>query len=37
MLSDRLPEPDGAPIAIKLLDERLVAFRDTKGRVGLIG
>ena len=36
MLSDRLPEPDGAPIAIKLLHERLVAFRDTKGRVGLM-
>lgn len=36
MLSERLPEPDGAPIAIKLLGERLVAFRDTKGRVGLL-
>ena len=36
MLSDRLPESDGAPIAIKLLSERLVAFRDTKGRVGLM-
>lgn len=36
MLSERLPEPDGAPIAVKLLGERLVAFRDTEGRVGLL-
>src|SRR5262245_32625133 len=36
MLAERLPEPDGAPIAIQLLGERLVAFRDTKGRVGLL-
>jgi phthalate 4,5-dioxygenase oxygenase subunit len=36
MLSERLPEPDGAPIAVKLLGERLVAFRDTNGRVGLL-
>ena len=27
MLSERLPEPDCAPIAFKLLGERLVAFR----------
>ncbi len=36
MLSERLPEPDGAPIAVQLLGERLVAFRDTRGRVGLL-
>ena len=36
MLAERLPEPDGAPIAIQLLGERLVAFRDTNGRVGLL-
>ena len=36
MLAERLPEPDGAPVAIKLLGERLVAFRDTEGRVGLL-
>jgi phenylpropionate dioxygenase-like ring-hydroxylating dioxygenase large terminal subunit len=36
MLSERLPEPDGAPVAVKLLGERLVAFRDTQGRVGLM-
>ena len=32
----QLAEPDGPPIRVKLLGERLVAFRDTKGRVGLI-
>jgi phenylpropionate dioxygenase-like ring-hydroxylating dioxygenase large terminal subunit len=36
MLAERLPEPDGAPIAIQLLGEPLVAFRDTSGRVGLL-
>ena len=36
MLSEHLPKPDCAPIAVKLLGERLVAFRDTKGRVGLL-
>ena len=36
MLSERLPEPDGPPIGVKLLGERLVAFRDTNGRVGLM-
>jgi sulfonate transport system substrate-binding protein len=33
LFSDRLAEPDGAPLRVKLLGERLVAFRDTKGRV----
>ena len=28
--------PDGPPVRVKLLGERLVAFRDTKGRVGLV-
>ncbi len=37
MLSERLPDRDGPPIAIKLLGERLVAFRDTQGRIGLLG
>ena len=31
-----LPEPDCPPVRIKLLGERLVAFRDTEGRIGLI-
>jgi phthalate 4,5-dioxygenase len=35
-LSEELPEPDGAPIRVQLLSERLIAFRDTQGRVGLL-
>jgi phenylpropionate dioxygenase-like ring-hydroxylating dioxygenase large terminal subunit len=34
--SDELPEPDCAPVRIKLLGEELVAFRDTDGHVGLV-
>ncbi|HTN27384.1 MAG TPA: Rieske 2Fe-2S domain-containing protein [Burkholderiales bacterium] len=35
-LSRELPEPDGAPIRVKVMGEELVAFRDTNGRVGLV-
>jgi len=31
-----LPEPDCPPVRVKLLGERLVAFRDTQNRLGLI-
>ena len=37
LLSEELPEPDGAPIRVKLMGERLVAFRRTDGQVGLVG
>src|SRR5436309_5671446 len=36
LLAQELPEPDCAPVRVKLLGERLIAFRDTQGRVGLI-
>src|SRR5487761_1204663 len=36
LVSGDLPEADGEPARITLLGERLVAFRDTSGRVGLI-
>ena len=36
MLSSELPEPDAPPVRLRLLSESLVAFRDTKGRVGII-
>ena len=36
LLAEELPEPDCAPIRVRLLGEDLVAFRDTEGRVGLI-
>src|SRR5687767_5029166 len=35
-LSRELPGPDCAPIRAQMLGERLVAFRDTQGRVGLV-
>ncbi|QIE56916.1 Rieske 2Fe-2S domain-containing protein [Pikeienuella piscinae] len=35
-LSEELPEPDGAPLLVEVLGERLVAFRDTEGRIGLL-
>jgi len=36
LLARELPEPDGPPVRVKLLGEELVAFRDTRGRVGLL-
>jgi phthalate 4,5-dioxygenase len=36
LLARELPEPDGAPVRVRLLGEDLVAFRDTRGRVGLL-
>jgi phenylpropionate dioxygenase-like ring-hydroxylating dioxygenase large terminal subunit len=36
LLSRELAENDGPPVRVKILSERLVAFRDTKGRIGLI-
>jgi phenylpropionate dioxygenase-like ring-hydroxylating dioxygenase large terminal subunit len=34
--ADELPEPDCPPVRVQLLGERLVAFRDTDGRLGLV-
>ncbi len=36
LFSRQLPEPDCPPVRVKLLGERLVAFRDSDGRVGLL-
>lgn len=36
LFSHQLPEPDCAPLRVKVLREKLVAFRDTSGKVGLI-
>jgi len=36
LISTELPEPDGAPIRLKLMNEQLVAFRDTTGKVGIL-
>ena len=37
LLKRELPENDGAPVRVRLLGEDLIAFRDSDGRVGLIG
>ena len=34
--TSELPEPDCAPVRVHLLGEKLIAFRDTQGRLGLI-
>ena len=34
--STDLPEPDGAPLRVRLLGENLVAFRSTDGQIGLL-
>src|SRR6266511_4391667 len=36
MLARELPEPDCPPVRVGLLGEKLVAFRDTDGKVGLV-
>ncbi|MFL5046826.1 MAG: Rieske 2Fe-2S domain-containing protein [Xanthobacteraceae bacterium] len=36
LLSEELPENECPPVRVKLLSERLLAFRDTQGRYGLI-
>jgi len=36
LLPEELPENECPPVRVKLLSERLLAFRDTQGRYGLI-
>jgi phthalate 4,5-dioxygenase len=36
LLAEELPENDCAPVRVGLLSERLIAFRDTQGRYGLV-
>jgi len=36
LLAEELPENDCPPVRVKVLSERLLAFRDTQGRLGLI-
>lgn len=35
-LSEEVPEPDGAPVPVRLLGEDLVAWRDSAGRVSVM-
>ena len=37
LLSEQAAERDGTPVRVKLLGEELVAFRDTDGRLGMLG
>src|SRR3954469_1415925 len=37
LISAELPEPDGAPLRVRALGEDLIAFRDSSGRVGVLG
>ena len=36
LLAEELPENECPPVRVKLLSERLLAFRDTDGKYGLI-
>lgn len=36
LLAQELPENDCPPVRVKILSERLLAFRDSEGRLGLI-
>ena len=37
LLSEEIAAPDCPPVRVKLMGEDLVAFRDTQGRIGLVG
>ncbi len=36
VLAEELPENDCPPVRVKILSERLIAFRDSEGRYGLV-
>jgi nitrite reductase/ring-hydroxylating ferredoxin subunit len=36
LLASEIAAPDGPPVRVKILGEKLLAFRDTNGRAGLI-
>jgi phthalate 4,5-dioxygenase len=37
LLSEEIPQPDCPPVRVRMLGEELVSFRDSRGRIGLIG
>lgn len=37
LLSEEIPAPDCPPVRVRLLGEDLVAFRDSNGKIGLLG
>jgi phthalate 4,5-dioxygenase len=36
LLASEIPEPDGAPVRVRMLGEDLLAFRDSSGRAALV-
>ena len=36
LLAEELPEPDCPPVRLQLLSEKMIAFRDTAGKLGAI-
>ena len=36
LMAEELPRPNCPPVQVQLLGERLIAFRDTQGRLGLM-
>jgi phthalate 4,5-dioxygenase oxygenase subunit len=36
LLPDEIPTPDSPPVRLTMLSEKLVAFRDTEGKVGIV-
>src|SRR5437867_1082795 len=36
LLAEELPEPDCPPVQVSVLGERLIAFRDSNGEIGLV-
>ena len=36
LLPEEVAEPDGPPVRVTLLGEKLICFRDSKGRLGLV-
>ena len=36
LLSRELPEPDCPPVRVKIMGEDMLAFRDSKNRIGII-
>ena len=37
LLSEEIATPDCPPVRVRLLGEDLIAFRDSQGRLGLLG
>ena len=36
MLAEEVPNADGTPVRLHVLNEKLIAFRDSEGRVGIV-